>query len=546
MKYVICFLVLITEAYALVPIEGLIFGNVSNINQYDPFEGMLNFNKTYQQSDRAEYIKLKLYQGILKEGESLVNSCEFSERLNYSSEWTKLSAAKSVASTLQYIGLGLTVKAIGAYSKKIQMSDEEYDSLVNNLISNTCSQNLSVYSLKLLKDNLLSERGEDKGFFLPSISQSSYFSNNMKNGQSELSTIKKEFNQTLKNFRAFCSWNSDPLNFRLLVPYLKNPFIMTIIRNQLDGVRLNINPKTLEVEKIASNSTSMVACENTVCRKRSKEAFMKLYPLRLGSEKIKDDLDGLYCEFFSRLRLKKTGVTVVDKWIDNQNFIDSKLGPLNFIALYTGVPEVINMSDNLSDIKLHFKNEIKEKWDHWANKKVNQLYFDQMYEEPLEIELISQVETENIRNGDFNIKIDIGLSEIDRVLQGVDKLKANINLEYPAKYLAYLNQEIAYAYNNSQYKKVKEIEARFTDYTKELLNKKKKYFFKAQWSDELSLRISNEILLQINKYQGGRLSKLSKGFVNIPIEFSYGLFALQYLHKKHEFSIKEQRALTFR
>ena len=144
---VICFLFYSIPTWSLVPLEGIIFGDVRNFEQYDPFVGMLSYNYSVSKNNENDVEKMKFYQALYKQGYELESSCRNTERLRYSNSWYKFVAAKSVAATLQYIGIDITVRAIAAYAKKLELNEEQYSNLVHNLTTNSCSQNISVYSI---------------------------------------------------------------------------------------------------------------------------------------------------------------------------------------------------------------------------------------------------------------------------------------------------------------------------------------------------------------------------------------------------------------
>src|SRR5690606_16483921 len=153
MKKIYClFLILVsTNALALIPIEGLILGNVKDIRQFDPLEGFLTLNPL---SFSSEETRLKEYYGLYKEGKNLTLSCDSRGISRYESPWKRARALSSVASTLQYIGLNTTIKAIADYAKLLNISKVEYENLSENIVNNYCSNNLTVYSKKLIRKNL--------------------------------------------------------------------------------------------------------------------------------------------------------------------------------------------------------------------------------------------------------------------------------------------------------------------------------------------------------------------------------------------------------
>jgi hypothetical protein len=62
---------------------------------------------------------------------------------------------KTVIATLQYIALDLTSRAIPQYAKYFEFNREEYVNMVDGLVGNYCSSNISVISKKELRNNLI-------------------------------------------------------------------------------------------------------------------------------------------------------------------------------------------------------------------------------------------------------------------------------------------------------------------------------------------------------------------------------------------------------
>lgn len=548
MKYVICFLVclLSLDLLALVPLEGIVFGNVKDIKQYDPFTGVVNFSNKYDGIEKSDLNKLDNYYALYKQGTNLKYQCEKDPKTNYSSSWSKSTAARSIGATLQFIGLDLTLKAITQYAKKLEYTDGKFKLLVNNLIKNTCSKNLSVYSLRLLKNNFFNEWTTGNDSYLPNIKESKFFTKDFKQKQNTLEVAKKEFNYTLRNFRAFCSWNSDASDFRLLVPYLKNPYIMSNVFNNLEQKKISIDHKTREIKLIKNEKGIQVACENMICRKRNKFEFQRIFPRMIGSSSLKIDLSNLYCDHFLSLRYKRsTTNSQIKKWIKEQTFEEPKLEVLNFISLLTKIPDPLITASEYVDIHKYFAKSLQKRWDSWANGKIEQFHNDHLYEEPLEITLVEQRRSGVIQNGEFNIIFDIGLSEIDKVLEGIDKIDVKLNLNFPIKYLAFVRERIIFLEKNGKDDEAELIRKKLIGKIAHQMKLKQNYFKIPVWNEQISTFIGGEILGQIDNYHGEKFKRLSNEKINIPIKLRFGVFALQYIRQRYNYNQKKKKALTF-
>ena len=154
------------KAIALVPLQGLIYGDVRDTKQYDPLSGVFSQDaiSNPDQVNSVEETKFQEYIGLYKDGANLKNSCEQGSIFQYDSPWKEATAKRSIVSTLQYIGLDISLKAIVEYAKLLELPKENFDNIVENLITNTCSKNLSVYSIKLLRNNFKHYYENNTGF----------------------------------------------------------------------------------------------------------------------------------------------------------------------------------------------------------------------------------------------------------------------------------------------------------------------------------------------------------------------------------------------
>lgn len=539
MKQVIIFFLLTTNyVWALVPLEGIIYGDVRDIAQNDPFAGMLSTRYFDGNIDDKNTAMVLYYTALLKQGINLKNSCEGVDNSSYSSFWKEDNAKRSVVAALQYIGLDLTLKAIIEYAKLVELSESEYKNLYTNLMKNSCSKNLSVYSLKLLESNFKYQWNKSL-FKLPKISKNPYFPLAVRKMHNSMSTAKKEFEYTIRNFHALCSWNLDVDNLGELTNYLKNPFVMSFLINNFTKSTIGIDDKTQEIFVKKSINGVQVACENMICRKRSEETFSELFPRMDGTLSIRDDLKILYCSHFNKLKNKSS-----DKTSGNSS-INKSLEVSNFISLITGIPDLGIMSENTSELLKYFKNNIEQRWDKWAKRQNNTLNIEQLYEESMEIKLRTQVHTFDTEVGKFNIKFDVTLGELDKVLDLHDKFHVLFHIDLPVTYVEYLRKQIPFYYNNKFHKKLAQLEHKFIQTIEHQLTKKEKYFKIPLWNKKMTSIIGNELMSQITSARLLNRTTRGKKFIKIPVSFYYGVGALQYIQKKYIFRNNLQEKLSF-
>lgn len=549
----ICFLLFIfsTQVLALVPIEGLLYGDIKDIQQFDPLSNIHSKDAVINKAQLTEYEikKFKEYIGLYRQGSNLKFSCESKTGYQYSTPWKEALAKRSIASTLQYIGLDLSMKAIVKYAKLLELTDEEFTNISQNLITNTCTQNLSVYSIKLLKTNFkhLYENADSLNFTLPDIQESPYFSESIKALTNSHRTKKNELNLSIKNFRAFCSWGGDTDDYRLMVPYLKNPYIMSYVFNQLTGKKIEWNSKDTTIGLVDDANTVQVACEDFICRNNGSVEFSQKFPLMIGTTDLSLDLESLYCGHFKNISyISKEQNPKIKKWINDQSIDAPTIESMNLVSLLTGYPDILVASNKFSDLKTALKDNITNRWDRWANNKAGSFVTDLLYEESLNIDLVSMVNDLEIKKGNFQISFDFSLGEMDRVLKLVDKITSTFSLHFPRSYLRWVRDDYIRKNNISDYKGMESLEKKVEIYINTQLKAKEELFLIPLWNKKMGSIMAKELISQLVEYRGSYFKDFSHDTMKIPVKFNYGLFALKYLNEKFkaEYRSKDSLSLT--
>jgi hypothetical protein len=542
------FLIMITlllssgNVFALKSLEGIILGDVKDDLQYDPLENVFDSRlKTVDKSNENTYHRERLmeYLGFYREGENLKTTCNQTvDTIIYSSENKKTQAVQSVLASFQYVGLDLTSRAIGKYARTLGVPKQEYINLTNNLIKNYCSKNLSVYSLKLLKKNLLEKYFGENNFDLPSIVGNPYFPKKFKQKTDSLSVKEKEFALTVKNFRAFCSWGGSSESFRMLVPYLKNPFITSFIFREIEGKKVKWDDKQEAIKLVTKKASATILCEYMICRKADVESFQKKFPVMVGTSSIGSDLKRMYCNLFrdSDYNLNEKS-EVVTNWIDTLSFDEEKLEQLQFISLLTGFPDLMNAVDNYSDLVGLLKENIEEKWQKWAMESTSTFSKDLLYEESVEVELISKKENNlKVIQGQFSIDFTVTQGEIDKSFTSFNKIGVTFDLVFPKSLLIWAKRrwnELNVLSTQEQRDEFLEV---FSMYFDEQLTIAQEQFILPPWKNGLDYIIAKELLDQLINYPGALTRKFKEDSMYIPIHFKYGIFALKYF--RYQFNKK--------
>ena len=225
------------SAWALAPLESLVLGNFSenySENETDPLNYVFARDK-YQSTNEGFKRELAVYRGFYEEGKNTLNYCKANRAIRYSTEWEKVQVMRSVLSEIQYIGLDIISRALPQYAKALEFNKDEYTNLIDGLVGNYCSANLSVISTKELRNNLLIKFEKENNFKLPTVKGNPYFPDNIDSYTNPKIAMEQEFKYTIKLFQSICSWSGNPNNPGLLVPLLKNPALMAFFFRQMNN-----------------------------------------------------------------------------------------------------------------------------------------------------------------------------------------------------------------------------------------------------------------------------------------------------------------------
>ena len=535
---------LMPHAYALAPVESLVLGNFSeeySENTSDPLNYVFSRDTTNKNTSSEFKLELAVYRGFYEEGKNLTNYCREVRPVRYATEWEKVQVKRSVMSTIQYIGLDLTARAIPQYAKALEYTREEYVNLVEGLVGNYCSTNLSVISKKELMNNLLLKFDKDNNYKLPSVVGNPYFPDNLDTYLPPKKAIEQEFLYTVKLFQSLCSWGGNPVNPGLMVPILKNSALMAFFGRQLSSESIGWKESDNTVFLKQDNQTTHVWCDNLICRKISKENFNAKFFYSVGGTSIKDDIKRLYCEEFrmSDYKPKESDPRIAKMMnsmtFDEENFINSQ-----FIALITGVPDFLIRAEKYTDGVDLFRSSMDFVWNKWAKKVSENFTTDLLFEEPLTLELIERSQFYNYRSGKLQVSFDVNLGEFDRINQRNGKMKVTFNIkvansffDYYRKALKELNGMNLAEKNREKSRLINRLKIQLT---RDVLSAREKFLI-PPWRGDLEALIANEITSQILDTPDKYLKFNEPGERSIEIEINYGIFALKYIN--HQFNVKK-------
>ncbi|MBL7665697.1 MAG: hypothetical protein JNM93_11240 [Bacteriovoracaceae bacterium] len=535
-KWFLLFILFGQQAFGLTPLEGVILGKIQQDDQFDPMKTV--FERKSQNKDVTDSeLMLRNYLAFYQSGENLKNSCDkYTTPFRYASPWLQSQAEQTVLATLQYMALDLQVRAIAKYAKHLEYTSSDYNRLVDNIIQGYCSKNLTVYSLKLLKQNLLDKFENNNSFNLPNWNNSPHFPENLQSLSQSNFARTNEFNYTLKGFRAFCSWSGSVDDFRLLDVYLQNPHLMSYVFQHMDGKESYFDYTSHQLKYRSSQDTIQVLCKNGICRKADYKSFEKLFPRMMGSSSLKSDLERLYCQRFSQINIdNKSPLPVIAKWKNERTLESINLERSQLIALITGAPDLLNSVEKYVDLVRLLKSNINQRLSKWAKASLNQFSNDMYYEESLQFQVMPKnARFENIR-GKYHIDVEVTLGEIDRGTELFDKLTAYYSLKFPKSFLDWAKKEYMAAKHSGKTYRIENFEKQIQEYVKNQLINKEKRFVVLPWDQEknpggnLEKIITPELLRQLELTDEKFFAKNVNDFVEVPVEFHYGNFALKYL-----------------
>jgi hypothetical protein len=526
---------------ALAPIESLVLGNFSENyteNETDPLNYVFSRDKSALPTNQSYKRELALYRGFYEEGKNTQNYCKETRAIRYSTEWEKVQVMRSLMSEIQYIGLDLTARAIPQYAKALNFTRDEYGNLVENLVGNYCSANLSVISQKELKNNLLIKFDKENTFKLPTVKGNPFFPDNLDGYLPPKTALEQEFKYTVKLFQSICSWSGNPTNAGLMVPILRNPALMSFFFRQMsnqviDWKELN-NSNFIKEDK----KTVQVWCDNLICRKTTSDIFQNKVLFSVGGTNLSEDLRRLYCEDWRQIDYKpaendeRIAKMINSMTFDEENFINSQ-----FIALITGVPDFLLQAEKFSQGEDVLRSSVDYTWNKWAKSQTETSSRELYFEEPLTVELVDRALYFKSRAPIFRVAFDVNLGEFDRVSQRLGKVHVNFTINIQRSFLKYFREAMKDVSKTSDKERL--LNRLRVQMTRDLEIARGKFLL-PPWKGNLDELIANELSEQILMLTDKEFKMEGSGFYPVIIELNYGVFALKYIN--HEKTVQNTRA----
>lgn len=530
-----------TPAFALIPLDGLLKGQVETDLQFDPLSSVFQSNPETNEGARQLH---KSYMIHTLDSLSLKQSCDYIGKANYATLSDEVRAQRSVVATLQYLGLDATVKSIGHLSRQVQMDKESFTKMVDNLITGSCSPNLSVYGPKLLRANFINsfESYTDQTI-LPTFPVGTMASGALVMKSQSLEVRERELHHGLLLFRSLCSWGGDTENYRLLPPLLKSPLIMSWVFRHLEGKRISWSKETNEARIVEDPATSVqVLCPDMICRRVDLAEFKKNFPKIVGSSGTGLDLKRMWCQHLrdQSINTSDSQHPLVREWGKKINPEDENLMSAQLLSLMTGLSDMVVMAKTFNELTQDLRSPIDERWSTWANTNLKNFSRDTLYEEPMEIKVRPLREELELSQRNFRVDFTVTMGELDKIFKNSDKISQTIQLKLSHNWLRWLRRKW-YEVNS---KASPELRDEFITQTAQMLkvqiDAKKKYFPTPLFGDGLEELIALELINQVERYEGGLFNGLEEKMVQVPVRFHYGLFALSYMRYKAQIKARSQ------
>lgn len=535
------------QVWALVPLESLLLGDFSKSYEQeitDPLYYIFRDRRREEQSTshdpkhREKLLKFVLYRGLIDEGHNLNNKCKQRPVLDYATKNERTNAKRVYLSALQYLVLDLTTEYIARYAQYFDFDDTSYAHLVDNIVGNYCSENLTTISLRQLKKNMLVRFSTDRGLPLPSVENDPFFPKALTHVNSGPEARKQEFFWTLELFKSSCSWANEVENARLLVPLARNPFIAAAVIRELSGLGLSWDSRQQKIAKIPIKDSLHVSCNNLICRQTDRTTFMKQVPRTVGSEGVESDFERLYCNEFRDLDYRiKNQEPKIEKIIKKLTFDDQNMLTGQLVALLSGYPDFIVQSEKYSDLMEFMRAPMDKNWDKWAHEQNGNYKKIMTYEESLTLDLVDPNLYYNKYRSKFRVELDINQGEFDKAINIMGKLRVKIDLKLSKKFLSWVRSNWKLIDEEKEPKKAERIRIPFRARLSEVLEQLNRKFPVVPFNESLSELVVKELTRQVSAYEGDYFSKDINGFVIAPLYINFSPYALR--HMRYRYLIKK-------
>ena len=439
---------------------------------------------------------VKTYIDFTKNGEDLKNNCSWINRPKYITEQIKNTNLMNYLASFQYAALNSIAKNMANLAFQNELNVEEFKILSNNLVNNFCSENLSIISKKELENNL------NFYFSIVKLPQADNILGPHNKTLSNLLNKKEYFSNQLKNainsFRSICSWGGTPTDLGLLLPFVKNEYVMASIFEKISN---------------ATRDFPTVVCESLICRPKDLDEKMRV--------EFVSEMKSFFCHYFDKFPKRPvTENATLKSWSDATTDDDFNSQISQVIASLNHQPNILAMSDGQNNSQIYMSN-FDDFFSNWSNQKLSFFSNNLLFEEKITLRPSNLVQTKS--NRQLNFEVDFG--EIDQSKNSVGKITTFFDFKLDGKLINYIQREIEFPINWSS-KKEKLLNKVIREHLSEVSTKIYHDYFSYINEDYFYELISSQIYQDI--FNNNLM--MDKNFNGLyRIKFHFGHFALSYI-----------------
>lgn len=422
-----------------------------------------NLSKSIEQSrvknSKENFDLLNNYRKFYLEDEKLDYFCrENSAKLYFNNGLERDEFYRTMMATLQYKMMNYSMQAIATYAKKLQFDSEQYDNLVNSLVSK-CSQNITLMGHRLIKylfQNYFNDEGQ---IFLPIDQRKKLYTDKLNKLQSENEILVNELYYTTGIFSYACSWGGQVNYPRKLANFLSSSAVMSYIIRELSGLDTYAFKDKLSDKKGA-------LCRNQICRPKSISKIQQDIIRPVGSANLNFDYKLAYCEKF-RFSSPKYSTEVDSEFVKAlDEFKDEKPRLIGqFLALVTRVPDFNVWTHDSKTIKDYISLSNDGLWDFWALDYLKSNSKKLSYEEALVMQVDKEVNNYFVYRKSFpEINFNVLHGEFDKASDVTNMINLHFDINIPRTDIKWIYEQYKIAHVGNDDKKVEQLKKRLSLY----------------------------------------------------------------------------------
>ncbi len=516
---------------------------IENLNK-TPIDNILSFQQTNKRGDVAYYKhQLNVYRGLYEESVNLVNYCSRAKKSKFGSLNDKLTFLRSVVATTQYLGLDLTMRAITQYMHLLNYSEEEAHNVINNLLGNYCSRNLSLMSFKKFKTTFM-QIYQSKQQVIATIKKNPFFPDTLDYINSDEGIYENELYYAVELFKSFCSWSGDPTDLKLLTPLLKSPLIYSALILNLIGKRMEWEEHSSSLIKVVDHQSKHVLCSGFMCRKVTAKEFEHQIPKMLGRASLKVDLQDVYCDYFATVNYQyPQSDKRIERMMKDRTDYDDAFLVAYFASLLTKIPDLLLRAKQFKDVFSYLNIPIEQHFALWAKSAMKDMEQYLYYEDALHVKKMPRHYYFDPHIDKFAVEFDVSLGEWDRAVYKDGKLQMSFDIYMPRELLRWVKQEFKFLNGERDDEIIDEVHKRVAkQISVRRIEVQKKLNFPL-WNERIDNIIAHELIEQVLAYRGEDIWRIKKEMIKVPITFYIGAFALKYIYYQYKVD-RSQKELT--